>query len=410
MLTKCPECALQISDKAHICPHCGCPLKGDPPRPYVRKKQHMRLPNGFGQISEIKGRKLRRPFRAMVTVGVTEHGRPICKILKPQGYFETYNEAYAALMQYNKEPYDIDMDITMGELYAKWSEEIFKSLRSPSTIRQITAAWAYCSKIENVRVKDVRIRHLKDTIETASIKDGASYKLASPNIKHRIKSTFNQMFDYALENEYTDKNYARMFAMSENINAEAEANRRSHMPFDEDEIEALWANVGKVPYVDAVLVQCYMGWRPQELGLIKISDVDMSARTIKGGIKTAAGKNRVVPIHHLILPLIQHRIETSKTEYLFDCNGFMTYDKYVFRFKDIVTKLNLNPEHRPHDGRNHFITMCKRYNVDEYAIKYMVGHAITDVTEHVYTKRDPEWLLHEVEKIKGPVTVVTSPV
>ena len=84
MLTNCPECALQISDKAHICPHCGCPLKGDPPRPYVRKKQHMRLPNGFGQISEIKGRKLRRPFRAMVTVGVTEHGRPICKILKPQ--------------------------------------------------------------------------------------------------------------------------------------------------------------------------------------------------------------------------------------------------------------------------------------------------------------------------------------
>ena len=81
MLSKCPECGLQISDKAYVCPHCGCPLKGDSPRPYVRKKQRMRLPNGFGQISEIKGRNLRHPFRAMVTVGVTEHGRPICKIL-----------------------------------------------------------------------------------------------------------------------------------------------------------------------------------------------------------------------------------------------------------------------------------------------------------------------------------------
>jgi hypothetical protein len=27
------------------------------------------LPNGFGQISEIKNRKLRNPFRAMITVG-----------------------------------------------------------------------------------------------------------------------------------------------------------------------------------------------------------------------------------------------------------------------------------------------------------------------------------------------------
>ncbi|NLD50518.1 MAG: zinc ribbon domain-containing protein, partial [Clostridiaceae bacterium] len=27
MLTKCPECELQISDKAISCPHCGYPLR-----------------------------------------------------------------------------------------------------------------------------------------------------------------------------------------------------------------------------------------------------------------------------------------------------------------------------------------------------------------------------------------------
>lgn len=26
MLTKCPECELQVSDKASTCPHCGYPL------------------------------------------------------------------------------------------------------------------------------------------------------------------------------------------------------------------------------------------------------------------------------------------------------------------------------------------------------------------------------------------------
>lgn len=62
--------------------------------------------------------------------------------------------------------------------------------------------------------------------------------------------------------------------------------------------------------------------------------------------------------------------------------------------------MKLNPQHRTHDGRMHFITQAKKYGVDEYAIKYIVGHVITDVTEKVYTKREIEWLKTEIEKIK----------
>lgn len=57
-----------------------------------RKNKRMRLSNGFGKISKLSGR-LRKPYRSMITVGFTEEVRPICKILKPVGYFETYNEA-----------------------------------------------------------------------------------------------------------------------------------------------------------------------------------------------------------------------------------------------------------------------------------------------------------------------------
>ena len=38
-------------------------------------------------------------------------------------------------------------------------------------------------------------------------------------------------------------------------------------------MEILWANVDKVLYVDAVLIQCYSGWLPQELGLIEMDRV-----------------------------------------------------------------------------------------------------------------------------------------
>lgn len=54
----------------------------------------------------------------------------------------------------------------------------------------------------------------------------------------------------------------------------------------------------------------------------------------------------------------------------------MTYARYQKAFERIRDELKLNPEHRPHDGRTHFVTMAKRYGVDEYAIKYMVGHKI----------------------------------
>lgn len=57
------------------------------------------------------------------------------------------------------------------------------------------------------------------------------------------------------------------------------------------------------------------------------------------------------------------------------------------------------PSHRPHDGRVQFTTMAKEYNMDEYAIKYIIGHQIRDLTERVYTKRNLEWLRNEISKI-----------
>ena len=48
-----------------------------------------------------------------------------------------------------------------------------------------------------------------------------------------------------------------------------------HIPFTQDEMNKLWDNLYKIPYVDIVLIQCYSGWRPQELGLIKLENVEM---------------------------------------------------------------------------------------------------------------------------------------
>ena len=117
-LIKCPECDLQVSDKAITCPHCGYPLDTKVIKQQQRKtNKRKRLPNGFGTISELKNQNLRKPFRALVCVGKNFYGKPIYKSLKPETYFKTYNDAYAALLEYHKNPYDLDSDLTVEQLY-----------------------------------------------------------------------------------------------------------------------------------------------------------------------------------------------------------------------------------------------------------------------------------------------------
>ncbi|MDR0918101.1 MAG: tyrosine-type recombinase/integrase [Oscillospiraceae bacterium] len=400
MLIKCPECLLQISDKAIYCPHCGYPMKENiKPKKIRVSNKRRRLPNGFGQISEIKNRNLRNPFRAMVTVGKTPEGRPICKPLKPDSYFLTYNDAYSALLEYNKNPYDLNPSITIKELYEKWTEEHFKTLKTKSGIRAITGAWTYCSTVYSMRVTDLRARHIKGCMDESN----------TAAMKNKIKSLFNMMLDYALEYEIVDRNYSRSFKLSEDIIKEYGVVKKGHLAFTDDEIELLWDNVENKKYVDILLIQCYSGWRPQELGLIEVANINFENWTFQGGMKTEAGKDRIVPIHSKIRPLVSKRYDEALklgSKYLFNYveEGFkdtlLTYNRYSGGFSMIRDELNLNPNHRPHDGRTHFVTMAKKYNIDEYAIKYIVGHKISDITEKVYTKREFDWLQTEIEKIK----------
>lgn len=413
MIISCPECELQVSDKAYSCPHCGYPLKEDnrPPKTRRNSTKRKRLPNGFGQIVEVKNQNLRNPFRAMVTVGKNSKGRPICKILKPQGYFPTYNEAYQALMDYNRNPYDLNDDITVKELYERWTTEYFASLKSESGTRTITSSWAYCSSVYDMRVKDLRARHIKGCMEDGIAIIKGVEKTPTASIKSRIKSMFNLMMDYALEYELTDKNYARTFNVSDDILQEKEEAKRSHIPFTDKEMELLWENINTVPYADIVVIQCYSGWRPQELGLIEIENVNWDEGYMIGGMKTSAGRNRIVPIHPKIEALVRKRYDEAialGSKYLFNCTDTethrgslkMTYDKYQYRFTKIRDMLHLNPEHRPHDPRKHFTTLAKKYKVDENAIKYIIGHAISDLTEKTYTEREVSWLIEEIQKIK----------
>lgn len=51
---------------------------------------------------------------------------------------------------------------------------------------------------------------------------------------------------------------------------------------------------------------------PQELGLLELRNVDLENWTFRGGIKTDAGTDRVVPIHSKIRHLVERKYKEAQ--------------------------------------------------------------------------------------------------
>lgn len=205
MLLKCPECGLQVSDKAVSCPHCGYPIKPSDHKQSVGNKPRKRLPNGFGQISKIKNRNLRNPYRALVTVGKDAAGRSVVKPLYPQSYFRTYNEAYEALVEFHLKPGEVSPYVTVLELYYYWSKEHYAKLTSDSAIRGFWNAWEKCVDLYDIKVNELKKESIMWCIRGA----------ASPSIRAKIKVLFDLMLDYAIEKGVVTENVARTFHMND---------------------------------------------------------------------------------------------------------------------------------------------------------------------------------------------------
>lgn len=185
-----------------------------------------------------------------------------------------------------------------------------------------------------------------------------------------------------------------------------------HKSFSEKDMAYLWSKVDELDTEAAIIIQCYSGWRPDELCKIKIEDVDLENWIFYGGSKTSNGINRPVPIHSKIRKYVKNFYDEAIKNNLDTLisvkdsrNGFnkekrikLSYSTYKYRFSKLSSSLEIR--HHPHDARLHFVTMSKKYKLDEYAIKYIVGHAISDLTENIYTDRDVSWLREEIEKIK----------
>ena len=94
-----------------------------------------------------------------------------------------------------------------------------------------------------------------------------------------------EMFDYAYERRWVDFNPARAFKVTHLIR-EIEEEKKVKQVFSPKDIKKMWKYVDVTPYTDMVLIGLYTGFRPQELAILEIDNIDLAEGSIIGGMKT----------------------------------------------------------------------------------------------------------------------------
>lgn len=323
--------------------------------------------NGSGGIIDRgKNRYLRYSIR--ITTGYDENGKQQFKYLSSH---HTKKEAEVELARYIVNPYDLAArKMTFAEVFNLAFAEYLKKNTAKQTVASYKSAFKNCSTIANIPVSKIRKVHLQNCLDIQE-------KRSKPNLNN-IVTVYRLVFNYALENDLINKDYSQ-FVEIRNVSA-----IKDREIFSDAEIQKLWNNVEN-DNVKITLILLYTGFRVNELLTLKSNQINLRKDYIQGGLKTKAGKDRIVPIHHKITPLIQYFLNKKGNDIF-----VISYPKYKNWLIEVYN-------HKPHDTRHTFTTLLQKYGGKKVWIDKIVGHASGNLTDDLYTHADFDELKKTVE-------------
>lgn len=379
-LTTCPECTHTVSNKALSCPGCGYPISSAIRQ--LPKQTRRRLPNGYGSIKKLSGNRSRPyavypPYDTLSDATFHTVKRPVL------GYFPDWNSAYRALNAYHANPCDLRLKrLSFADVYQQFYTEKFnrnKKALSDSSKYAYETAFKHCSSIHSLPFSELRKADMQRILDECTL----GYSTLC-----NLKKLFCQLYRYALENDIVQKNYAQFVTINK------EDDNEKGDPFSQEELDLLWKNKSDRT-VQMILILIYSGFR---IAAFETIEINLEQGYFKGGVKTAAGKGRIVPIHPAILSFVKHFYK-----------NFHNYRARTFRsrsFYPTLKRLGLETsesgkKHTPHDCRHTFSWLCDKYNVDELSKHLLMGHSLgKDIEKSVYGHRTYEELCTEINKIQ----------
>ena len=367
-----------------------------------KKKKYPRLRNGFGSIRRLSGNRT-NPYAVFApSTYRDERGYQIYG--KALAYCPTWETGFSVLAMYHTGQYKegdnvpnlledvahsqlapvvnkilsvLNLDSIEGETFAQVYEKFMEwkfgennKKLSKAALSSYKAAFKNC-----VTLHDKVFTGLK-TVDLQKVVDDCPLKHSS---KELIVNLFKQMYKYADIHELIDKDY------STHVSVKTENDDIKGVPFTKDDINKLWANSGN-PVCANILILIYSGLRISEY---ETAEINLKEGYFFGGVKTEAGKNRYVPIHSAILPLIKQNPKRL--------NG--TSCTFRLAMYEILEQLGIE-KHPPHDCRHTFAMLCDESGIKETDKKMMMGHSFQDVSNAVYGHRTLAYLKEQIALIK----------
>lgn len=351
----------------------------------------MRNPNGYGSVYKLSGKR-RKPYAVRVTVGYEEKDGKYVRKVKYLAYFEKKTDALNYLADYNRglisnSSLSTDMqNPTFDYVYEQWIRYKESRTKPPSqgTLDNYEVGYNRMKKLHGMVMKAITLSDIQPIFD--------EYKTKSRTVNAIMLTVLKGMYEYAIRYDIVEKDVTQHIDMQWTSKEE-----EAHYPFTQHEIDVLWDNLS-VPDVDIALILIYTGMRPAELLCMENANIHWEERYMVGGLKTDAGRNRVIPIHERIAPLIKARM--NDTTYLIHNNkgnkfGFSTFNGYYW--KTMVKALGL--KHKPYDCRHTCATLMNKYGVSDYHRKLILGHKVDDITYDVYTHTEPKELVESINKL-----------
>ncbi|MCD8025774.1 MAG: site-specific integrase [Clostridiales bacterium] len=153
--------------------------------------------------------------------------------------------------------------------------------------------------------------------------------------------------------------------------------------------------------MDYIYAMCYLNFRVSEFLELTSDDyiiTDEGIPILTGGKKTAAGKNRIVPIHPKIQLIVKSCAEQNG-ETIFCRKDGKSMNKDYFRkycFYPAMDAIGLDHTYTPHSCRRTFSTRMSAAGARQEDIIALMGHTDFDVdVEH--------YILQEVKTLYGAV-------
>ena len=346
----------------------------------VEGKFIMRNENGYGSIIclDKTGKKRRKPWAVRITAG-WENGKQKRKYL---GYYRTQKEALIALAEYHKSGVQADLtNLTLEEVFDKWYSRI-EQKSSETVLRGHNMVKKRLGSFGKKQIKTIKADHIDDWINSTDVKQST---------KHRLKSTLGQVFEYAEQNDIIQKNPVKFVKLET-------SNDKVGKIFTDEEIQYLWDHADENIDYKTLLILIYTGMRIGELLKLRVEDINFEEHYATGGSKTEAGKDRVIPIHNKILPIVKERIEKYGFLVPSEKGTPTPYVTFNQRLARLMKKLGW--EHKSHDTRKTAISIMHRYEIPMEVIRMIVGHSGKGVTEKVYIYKNEQELVYYINKIQ----------